>query len=474
MDRREQDIVSFEWSHLHVHSDYSNIRLIDSINKIPMLIDRAVEIGCCGIAITDHESISGHIQAIQYVKEGKKNGKIPQEFKLILGNEIYLVDNIEEEEGRRYCKTPYYHFILLAKDEVGHEQLRLLSSMAWKNSFNTGKMTRVPTLKEDLESVVKDNKGHLIASTACIGGELGSLILNDRIEECEEFVKWCYGLFEDDFYLEMQPSDNEEQILVNSIILGLSEKYKVPYIITTDAHYLTKEDRIFHSAYLKSHEEERETDEFYMTTYMMDEKEIHEYMDQYIGVQAVNKGLKNTGIITSKVEEYDLFHSQIVPKIDLPSFTLRNLFKNYYKDHEYIEKFVLSDNENDRYLLHLIEEGFIEKEINRGVNKDYATIDELVDRIELELKAIWLSSERINDKVSSYYICTLKILDIMWDDKGGNSLVGPGRGSVASFYTGFLINLHQINPIKYQIPYWRHLHESRPEMPKQHWACKTS
>ncbi len=56
---------------------------------------------------------------------------------------------------------------------------------------------------------------------------------------------------------------------------------------------------------------------------------------------------------------------------------------------------------------------------------------------------------------------------MMWDDSedGGGSLVGPSRGSIASFYISYLINLQQINPLKYNIPWWRHLHASRPEMP---------
>ena len=45
---------------VHSHSEYSNIRLLDCINKVTDLIDRAVEIGLSGIAFTDHECLSGH------------------------------------------------------------------------------------------------------------------------------------------------------------------------------------------------------------------------------------------------------------------------------------------------------------------------------------------------------------------------------------------------------------------------------
>ena len=39
----------------HTHSIFSNIRLLDSINAPEQLIDKAIELGMCGIALTDHE-----------------------------------------------------------------------------------------------------------------------------------------------------------------------------------------------------------------------------------------------------------------------------------------------------------------------------------------------------------------------------------------------------------------------------------
>ena len=48
-------MTDLEFYSLHNHTEYSNIRLIDCINKIPMLIKRAVKLGMKGIAITDHD-----------------------------------------------------------------------------------------------------------------------------------------------------------------------------------------------------------------------------------------------------------------------------------------------------------------------------------------------------------------------------------------------------------------------------------
>ena len=151
----------------HSHTEYSNIRLLDSINKPKRLINRAIDIGLAGIAITDHEALCCHVEVNQYAQKIKE--KYP-DFKIALGNEIYLTDS-------RDVNQKYYHFILIAKDAEGHRQLRELSSLAWMNSYYDRRLERVPTLKRDLTNVVKKNPGHLIATTACIGGELGSCIL---------------------------------------------------------------------------------------------------------------------------------------------------------------------------------------------------------------------------------------------------------------------------------------------------------
>lgn len=469
--------------HIHCHSDYSNLRLIDCINKIPKLIDRAVELGNKGVAITDHESVSGHVEALRYVREGKKKGKIPNNFRLILGNEIYLVNEIHDTDtGGRYCND-YFHFILLAKDEIGHRQLRELSSLAWDNSFRTGKMERVPTLKRDLERVIRDNPGHLIASTACLGGELPKAILGYMTEgsdlpfddenltykkaydeECRnkayQFIDYCKNIFGQDFYLELQPSSTEEQIIVNKELVRLSKEKCVPFIITCDAHYLQKEDRIYHESFLKSHEEEREVGDFYATTYMMTCDEIHEYMDEHIGSETVSEGLKNTLVIREKIKEYDLFCPTIVPAADIPDFELNHTFEAVYEQYEYIGKFAYSEDVFDRYLLYLIENGFYEKAYYEGISKE--ELHKLAARINIELSEMWKVTEKIKTSISSYYLTTLELIDIMWNE--GDSLIDPGRGSVTGMYTMYLIGITQMNPIQWNLPHWRHISHQKAEL----------
>ena len=100
----------------HSHSEYSNIRLIDSINKIPDMIKTAARLGMRGLALTDHECLSGHLKWLQTEKKLKASGAIPEDFKCACGNEIYLVENRENIER-------YWHYILIAKNADGHKAL---------------------------------------------------------------------------------------------------------------------------------------------------------------------------------------------------------------------------------------------------------------------------------------------------------------------------------------------------------------
>ena len=125
---------------LHAHTDFSNLRLRDSINKVPTLINKAIELGHTCVAITDHETISSFVQVEEYA------AKVKDKIKVIRGNEIYLTrynlngSNFNKERG-----DDYFHFILLAKDIEGYHQICELSTRAWMRSYVSRRMRRVPT-----------------------------------------------------------------------------------------------------------------------------------------------------------------------------------------------------------------------------------------------------------------------------------------------------------------------------------------
>ena len=441
---------------LHNHTCASNQRLVDSINNISDLIQYAFDIGLYGVALTEHETVNSHIKAIKYIdNKRKEENHDPRwdSFKLILGNEIYLCRNGLNLNNYDNKKDNFYHFILIALDEEGHKQIRQLSTRAYSPSFIKTKMRRVPTYYKDLEEIIGANQGHVIGSTACIGGFFGKTILKGP-QEKDRLIAWCRYLQtifgENNFFLELQPSDNKEQITVNEWLLKFSEQLNIPAIITTDSHYLTKNDRKFHKAYLNSKDGDREVDEFYATTYMMTAEEIHEYMDKYIGEDNVNTLLKNTSIIGERVQQYDLrkpFKLPYLPSKEDIKIAKQKIVVNRFLPQIWYN-FINSEEDADRVFIYRI--------INKcNSNKDYYWSDERLERMTTELEVVWNASEKQNLKWSKYFLQVADYIHIAWED--GDTLVGPGRGSGVGFYINYLLDIIQIDPIVEKVPlfYWR-------------------
>lgn len=473
---------------VHCHTDYSNIRLLDCINSVKELIEGAVKVGYKGIAITDHESLSAHVKALEVVEKLKKDNKIPQDFKLILGNEPYLVDSITDVRDNYVGggKTKFPHYILLAKNLEGHKQLRILSSHAWSNSFFTGMMERVPLEKSYLEEIIKPNQGNVIGSTACLGSELGTYLIRlqramnednqERVIELktsiDKFIKWNIEVFgKSNFFLEIQPALQSkedykngieaEQTFANKMIIKLSKAYDLSCIVTTDAHYLRPEDRDIHRAFLNAKDGEREVDDFYEACFLQTEDEIRERL-WYLDEEDVDSVINNTDLLGEMIGGYDIRNETTIPKIDIPKFELSHMFKPAYDKYEYIKEMAYSDDEQNVYLLKLIEEGFNERIPKNVLTKE--RFHQILARINVELGELWEISKTINQAMASYYVTVKEIVDVIWDK--GNSLVGSGRGSASGFIINFLLGITQINPLDYEIeiPHWRHLHKSRPDV----------
>ena len=308
---------------LHNHTEYSNLRLRDSINKVDEMIDYAISLGHEVIAITEHETISNAIKVENYYNKIKKDHP---NFKVIFGNEIYLCrDGLNAQNFDKNQGDKYFHFILLAKDAIGHRQIRELSTRAWNRSYMTGKMRRVPTYYSDLIEIIKTNPGHVIGSTACLGGFLPTKLLQWREKEgiekdnyywqIKNWLSCMENIFgKGYFYLEMQPSTNEEQIFVNKEILKLANELNIPYIITTDTHYAKKEDAPIHSAFLNSQDGDREVASFYASTYLMQSEEIESYIN-YLTEEELTKAYKNIIDIKNKCEDYSLLKPLKIPSL---------------------------------------------------------------------------------------------------------------------------------------------------------------
>lgn len=459
---------------LHNHTAMgSNTRgFLDSINRVEDLIDYTFEFGHKGIAITDHDCITAHMDAVDYINSKRKEAKESEnaeleqrwnDYRLILGNEIYLCSRKQIEEDKEY---KFWHFILLSKDAIGHKQIRELSTRAWTQNAFTWVNIRTPTFYDDLFEIVESDRGHLMASTACLGGFAPKLILdayneNPNSPDYSLAKKWlnrmlkCFG--EGNFFLELQPSIQEDQRIVNLAYLQLSKELNVPYIITVDAHYLKKEDRPIHEAFLKSNEDsgkDREVGDFYATTYIMSEEEIHEHMDEYMGYEAVQLGLDNTILAQKQVQEYNFDKPLDIPyepdNIEEPNEKLYNKYSPYM---EHLSYFYNSSHPSDRHLVREIVNKIEENPEELANQKTY-------DAINTCLNVIKNTSEKMGTQWSAYLIQTRAFVDAIW---ACDSICGPSRGSGAGFILLYILGITQINPLKEETPlyYWRFLHEYR-------------
>ena len=442
---------------LHNHTDFSNFRLRDSINTVESLIDYAIELGHDVVAITEHDTIASHIRAEKYYNKIKKDNP---NFKLIRGNEIYLVRNGLNNQNYKKETDRYFHFILLAKDLEGHRQIREISSRAWMRSYMARRMRRVPTYYQDLIDIIGVNPGHVIGCTACLGGCLPTQLIRNRdtgVPSMDLIKRWIVQMQSifgaDDFYFEMQPSFNKDQIYVNHKLVELGAELGIKYIITNDAHYLKKEDRPIHKAFLNSQQGDREVDDFYATTYLMSDEEIHEYMEEEMGEEVLQSAYQTILEIKDKCEDYSLMKPLKIPRLNWKVIgnTSRNINKaTYYIP--YIEKFFNSEYEEDRRLAYAI--------VNRVSNDNTLQNKETYDEINACLEDTWISSEVNGSRWSAYFLNLQNIIDACWS---AGTLVGCGRGSGVGFILLYLLGITQINPLreKSQTKRWRFLNPER-------------
>lgn len=228
------------FTHLHIHTQYS---LLDGANYCEELASLCKEFGMGACAITDHGWMAG---VIDFYKSCKK-----ADIKPLIGVEAYVTD--DEDGKKKETRTrDNMHMVLIAKDNTGYSRLlTLVSEGALNNFYYKPRIHR---------NKLRALGGHCIATTACLGGIIPRRLEfeQDQYGRCirisggqdivERELNFYTQVFGEDFYLEIQDWDDEtqRQQLVNQYLLELGRKHKLPFVITSDAHYLRKEDYKLH------------------------------------------------------------------------------------------------------------------------------------------------------------------------------------------------------------------------------------
>lgn len=446
----------------HVHTEMSNLSLgfKDSINKVDELLDFALEKGFSGITITDHETVSGHMRAnAWYERKMKEDESFQDKFKLLLGNEIYIAREGLDRENHQSGES-FYHFVLVALDQKGQEQLRELSTRAWKRGYFKYVPRRYNTL-QDLKEIIGKNPGHIIGSTAClanIAAKLYEVKANGFEQRIDAYIKSMEDIFKkENFFIEISPALYKEQVEYNKFMV---DRYKESYnfIIGTDAHYLTKDDFEVFKIMLKSNRMgDGGAKKVYEYAYLMDWNEIAANLS-YLDEDFIESCRLNGEELVGKASYYSLEKPIEIPKVDYPSNSPQATLVKLAEEYEYLKKYINSPHEADRVLLnemlyHMPD--LIEPE----------HYPRTLERANTEMFELWEISEKLGVRVSDYLLTVAKVVDIIWEEV--QTLVGPGRGSAVAWVTNYLLGITQVNPLEYpiEIPHWRFLSAERPELP---------
>lgn len=412
--------------HLHVHTEYS---LLDGSGKISKLIEKTKELGMKSIAITDHGTMYG---TVDFYKAATEAGIKP-----IIGCEIYVAAksmHIKEPD----MQNETHHLVLLVKNSKGYENLMKIVSQASIEGFYY--KPRV-----DHEFLRAHSEG-LIATSACLGGEVQSNLLNGNKEKAKRVALMYKEIFQGDFYLELQYHGMSEQLKVNELLIELSKECNIPLICTNDVHYINKRDSHSHEILLciqtgKTMEDEKRmkypSDEFYLKS--PDEmNKIFSY---------VPEALENTAKIAEKCNFDYEFHVSKLPKFPLPEGA---------DPYEYLKEVCYKG------LIELYEElkELRNKEFNlEEINKlcvNTPSLNELCERLEYELNII---------KQMGYIDYFLIVWDFIKFANDNGIPTGPGRGSAAGSLVAYTLAITKIDPIKYSLIFERFLNPERVSMP---------
>ena len=406
--------------HLHVHSQYS---VLDGQASIAALVDKAIADGMRGIALTDHGNMFGIKELHDYCRKKNKGVAAEQVFKPIFGCEVYVAEKSLHEHVSRDDKG--YHLIVLAKNATGYHNLIKIVSEAWVDGFYSHPRT-------DKASLSRHREGLMVCS-ACLGGEVPSLIRDGRLDEARNVVRWFKDTFGDDYYLELQrhkatvPNANHEtypaQQIVNKELIKIAQEMNIKLVATNDTHFVNEDDAEAHERLICLSTGRKLVDkrmQYSKQEWLKTQAEMNEVFAD------IPEALSNTLELLDKTEIYSIDHEPILPDFPLPEgFTDENA-----------------------YLRHLVYEG--------AARRWPQLTGELRERIDFELSTIK------NMGFPGYFLI---VQDFIAAARRLGVSVGPGRGSAAGSAVAYCLGITQIDPVKYDLLFERFLNPDRISLP---------
>jgi DNA polymerase-3 subunit alpha len=396
-----------DFVHLHNHSDFS---LLDGVAPINRYMSKAKELGMKALALTDHGNMFG---ALRFYRACKSN-----DIKPIIGCEFYVNPESYTSKSLTMSGDRYYHLVLLAMNETGYKNLLVLNSLSYTKGFYYK-----PRIDDTL---LKTYNEGLICTSACLGGEIPSLLNHDNYEGAKERALFYSSIFDNErYYLELQDHGIPEQKKVNELMVKLAHEIDLPLVATNDIHYIEQSDANAQDIAVCIGTNRKKNDPSRMK-FVSDQFYLKSADEMYELFSWVPEAVENS--------------VKIADKIDL-TITLPGPLLPDYKIPEGFES-------DTAYLTHLA---------NEGLRKRYDEITPLLQtRLDYELGII------INMGFTGYFL-------IVWDfihwAKEHGIPVGPGRGSGAGSIVAYSMTITDIDPIKYNLIFERFLNPERISMP---------
>ena len=415
------------FTHLHVHSYYS---LMDGLNSPKELCQAALDAGQTAIAITDHGTLSSH-RDMQIA--AKETGIKP-----ILGVEAYIspTDRFDRSSKTDKSIQAYNHIILLAKNKKGLENINILQELAWNEGFY-----HKPRIDRE---VLNDYSEGIIVLSGCLNGLISKAIDKGNMEEAETLLKSFKQTFGQDFYVEVQSHNPME---INSALLELADKLKIKAVATGDAHFAKEEDRILEEALLilsTSPKFDKDAD-FDMSRNMKDMLDRFNYLypDRRISFQDMNL------FIQSRSEIEADFNKAGINRTDIYENTMEIADKiGEYDFYQGLDLLPVPKTDADERLRELAEKGL--ESLQKASDPAY------MDRLNEELSII------AKKNFASYF---LVVGDMINWAKENDIRVGPGRGSAAGSLVCYALGITDVDPIKYNLLFFRFINEERNDFP---------
>ena len=414
---------------LHVHTHYS---LFDGIATPEEYIDRAVELGMPAIAITDHGTLSGHRELHRIAKA--------KGIKPILGVEGYMCqdrfDTRDKSERDGDLDLVYNHIVLLAKNQIGLENLNKINEIAWTEGY-----FKKPRF--DFEILEKYSEG-IIVTSACPSSVLVKALENNEFAIAKKHIEWFKRVFNDDYYIEVMPHNEAE---INKQLIQLADEFGVQVVVTPDCHHSSTDQKEIQEfkLLLNTHVKIDKEHTFEKSKKYTDMMERLDYLyghDRQITFNEFDIHLLSYEEMKAAME------AQGIDRPDIYANTLSIAEKvGDYGIQEGLDLLPVQYKHPDKELKELALEGL---EL-RGVNTQ-----EYLDRLDEELKVI-------KDKKFGPYFLVVRNM-IVWAKKEG-IMVGPGRGSAAGSLLCYALGITDIDPIKHGLLFFRFINPERNDFP---------